>query len=102
MSHRLGWDAARGVIALAILLVFALFTFETAHHSTHHLPKANQSPKCVIASASGHVTGAAVDAVVLRNPLNLLFDIIPSFSSSGSPLRHLTPKQGRAPPVAIA
>jgi hypothetical protein len=101
MRHEISWGRARRVIAPAILLVFALFTFETAHHSTHHLPKANQSPKCVIASASGHVTGAAVDAVVIRNPLNLLFDIIPSFNSSGSPLRHLTPKQGRAPPVAI-
>jgi hypothetical protein len=96
------WHRARRVIALAAILVLSLFTFEAGLHSAHHLTKANQPAQCVIASTSGHVTCAAVEAVAIQKPLNLVSYTIPASSPAGSSLLHLTPEQGRAPPFVIA
>lgn len=94
----LRWRRVRRVTALALILILSLFAFEAALHSAHHLTDLNQPAQCVIASASGHVAGTAVETVTLNNPLGLTPGALarpPQTDPSVSPLGL---NQGRAPP----
>jgi hypothetical protein len=88
----------RRALAMALLLILAVFAAETAVHSVHHLTD-QQPSRCVAASASAHVHGTALDppAELLLCPparAGAVVTIASAFPGS----RSLRPDEGRAPP----
>ena len=92
----------RRALALGLSLIVMVFIFETGVHSVHHLSTRGHADHCVLAAASGHITG--VDA-------SLPGDAAPSLQPSGeialfveSPAidHDVRPDQGRAPPILPA
>lgn len=91
----------RRALALTLIVLAAVFAFESGVHSVHHLADRDGGQQCAVAAASQHVAGTETDAVVA--------DAIPAESSllaaSGTPLaraRFTGPDQGRAPPALLA
>src|SRR5215813_10429620 len=86
----IGRPRARRALAIAIVLLLALFAFEDGIHSVHHLLDRSQA-KCTVAVAAAHLNATAADdggvaGVILPAPAALF----PS------------PVQGRAPPIVAA
>lgn len=57
-SRSPGWVKAT---ACWLAFALALFTFETALHSVHHLSEPGKSAECQALSASKHLTAASVE-----------------------------------------
>lgn len=97
----LGARRPRPALVLALMLVLAVFAFESGVHSVHHLADRDGGQHCAVAAASQHVTGTEVDAVLTAATLpegHLL-------AVSGATIeraRFAGPDQGRAPPVVPA
>jgi hypothetical protein len=96
----LGARRPRRALVLALMLLLAVFAFESGVHSVHHLAERDGGQHCAVASASQHVTGTEV-------PLVLVIDLLPQEQTlvvSGAPLvgaRFHGPDQGRAPPALL-
>jgi len=89
-------------LALALVLLLAVFAFENGVHSVHHLNDQDRGEHCAVASASQHVAGTEVaGALTAESParaeptLTLGVRVIRSARSLG-------PHEGRAPPVSPA
>ena len=90
----------RRALALAIVLVLALFAFENGVHSVHHLSDRAATATCAVASATAHVAGTSVDAgtaeaIILPSSERLVLDHQPNVV-----VRSLAVHQSRAPPLA--
>ena len=89
----------RRAIALALVLVIALFAFESGLHSTHHLGQADES-RCVVAGVSAQLSGdlveVAVDPLLSRVPDAVAVSpLAPAVTT-----RLVAPDAGRAPPFS--
>jgi hypothetical protein len=98
----LGVSRRRRAPALLLVLVLALFGFEAALHSVHHLSDADPGMQCAVASAAAHVGSVAVDAggnadIVPAEPGRLTVPVVAALVS-----RPLRASAGRAPPVPSA
>lgn len=96
------WRRPRRALALAIVLILAVFAFEDGLHSVHHAGDQHHAATCPVASASAHLSAAAVDIgsnhdVVLPTAGDALERAAPAPVS-----RPFCPDQGRAPPSASA
>jgi hypothetical protein len=98
----LGARRPRRKLALALVLLLAIFAFENGVHSVHHLNDQDRGEQCVVASASQHVAGTEVDGVRAADAP------APAEPALVSPVRiirsarSLGPHEGRAPPVSPA
>lgn len=97
----LGVRRPRRALALTLILLAAVFAFESGIHSVHHLADVEGAPECGVAAASQHIAGTEVHAVAA--------DAIPAESpllaASGSFVtraRFTGPDLGRAPPALLA
>jgi hypothetical protein len=97
----LGARRPRRALALVLILLAAVFAFESGVHSVHHLADRDGGQQCAVAAASQHISGTEVAAVAA--------DAIPADSpllaASGALLartRFTGPDQGRAPPALLA
>ena len=91
-----------GVVAVSLVLLLAVFLFETALHSAHHLADPDEQgapPDCGFASASGHLTVAdpgpiALEPVVIpHHEAPILFEAVAKHA------RPFSPTRDRAPPA---
>jgi len=89
-------------VAVSLVLVLSLLTFETGLHSVHHLGHLNEPEKgCVFASARAHVELVGSDAVM--PPLLSLTPVAVVVESEPvrRPVRVRSLPQERAPPLAL-
>ena len=98
----LGARRPRRNLALALVVLLAVFAFESGLHAVHHLNDQDRGESCAVASASQHVAGTEVegsltgDAPAPAEPTRVAsVRVIRSARSLG-------PHEGRAPPVAPA
>ena len=100
------WRRPRRALALAIVLILALFAFENGVHSVHHLsdPRHLEDLRsgltCHVAAATAHLSGTPVDAttpeyLVLPSYERLVVQHQPAVDALS-----LSAHQGRAPPVS--
>jgi hypothetical protein len=88
----------RRAVALACTALLLLVAFEAGVHSVHHLAD-HLGTQCVVASASAHTGGVAVDAVAFEAPVTLAAPV--AVTRTVAPvLRAVPPDLGRAPPSA--
>jgi hypothetical protein len=88
----------RRAVALACTALLLLIAFEAGVHSVHHVAD-HLGAQCVVASASAHTGGVAVDAVAIEAPVDVATSI--AVTPSATPvLRSVPPDLGRAPPSA--
>ena len=97
----LGARRPRRALALMLIVLAAVFAFESGIHSVHHLGDRDGAQQCAVAAASQHVAGTEIHAGVA--------DATPAESSllaaSGALVtraRFTGPDQGRAPPALLA
>jgi len=100
------WRRPRRALALAIVLILALFAFENGVHSVHHLndlrhlEDLRSGLTCHVAAATAHLSGTPVDATTLESL------VLPSYERVVVPVqsvvaaRSLSAHQGRAPPLS--
>src|SRR4029453_9085267 len=65
----LGARRPRRALGLALILLLAVFAFERGVHSVHHLSDPARGEHCGVASASQHVSGTEVTAVMVAERL---------------------------------
>ena len=98
----LGARRPRRNLALALVLLLAIFAFENGLHSVHHLNDQDRGESCAVASASQHVAGTEVDGVLAAAaPAPAEPAMVASVRVIRS-ARSLGPHEGRAPPVSPA
>jgi len=97
----LGWRRPRRAVALALILLLAVFAFEGARHSVHHGFDGRFSA-CAMATAAAHVTATEVDSCA---PSEVILPLMPMAAETahGAPAARVDcPDRGRAPPRSIA
>lgn len=97
----LGARRPRRALVLALILVLAVFAFESGVHSVHHLADPARGEHCAVAAASQHVSGTEVSAVILAESLPQT-PHEPTRAAPAAPARLIGPEQGRAPPLLPA
>lgn len=86
----------RRAVAVACMTLLLVVGFETGVHSVHHLGD-KPDGRCVVASASAHTGGVAVDKVAFDRPIEAITVI--ALTPFASPItRPAAPDLGRAPP----
>jgi hypothetical protein len=88
----------RRALAIACTVLLLLLAFESGVHSVHHLADQPDS-QCVVASASAHTGGIAVDTIAFGPPAETLTAIAVTLTASPTS-RPAAPDLGRAPPIA--
>jgi hypothetical protein len=93
---------SRRAVAPALILLLALFGFETALHSVHHATDSAEANACAFASAAAHLSaaGTADLAPALLLPPALAAELYAD-PGPGRAHAHLPPR-GRAPPAPLA
>jgi hypothetical protein len=94
----LGSRRPRRALAVALILVVAVFAFESGVHSVHHLGEAERGEGCALAAASQHLTGTEVDVVGLVETLPLTRQVATA-DALIERVRLVGPDQVRAPPA---
>jgi hypothetical protein len=93
----LGWRCRAAAPTLLVALL-VLFVFATGLHSVHHLSEPPDAPRCVLESASSHLSGATDEPVVVAGPEASRM-VAGLAESSGAPWGTLRTDRGRAPPL---
>ncbi len=87
---------------LALCLLFALFSLESAIHSVHHLWDPRSAASCALSSASQHAPGAAA-AAADAGVLTWVAEASPAPDPDPlSPFQTVRPHEGRAPPAFLS
>jgi hypothetical protein len=98
------WRRPRRALALAIVLVLALFAFENGVHSVHHLNDLRHLEDlrsrltCHVAAAMAHLSGTPVDTTTLESLVLPSYEGVVVPTQSAVAARSLSAHQGRAPP----
>jgi len=98
MAAALAWRRPRRAVALALVLVLAVFAFESGLHSVHHGLDQTQASSCSVAMAGSHLSATAVDD---RAPDDVILPVVALSTETCAPdpiARPASPEQGRAPP----
>ena len=91
----------RRALALALIVVVAIFTLETGVHSVHHLTDVDRGESCAVASASQHISGTEVDLSLVDVALPAAAQVA-AIGVFVERSRITGPAQGRAPPALPA
>jgi hypothetical protein len=97
----LGARRPRRALGLALILLLAVFAFESGVHSVHHLADPARGEHCALAAASQHVSGTEVSAVIAAESLPQT-PHEPALGAPAARVRLIGPEQGRAPPILPA
>jgi hypothetical protein len=97
-DRRRAWH--RSVFGLALLV--AVFGFESAVHSVHHLSDPTAADSCTFLSGSKHVDTASPALPDVGGPLWMATPAIPVDGNIEPPLRSVRTHEGRAPPALSA
>ncbi len=97
-DRRRAWQ--RSVFALALLV--AVFGFESAVHSVHHLSDPQAADSCTLLSGSKHVNTASPALPDAGGPLWTAALAVSVDSHLAPPLRSVRTHEGRAPPALSA
>ncbi|MBM3219899.1 MAG: hypothetical protein FJZ38_14690 [Candidatus Rokubacteria bacterium] len=89
----------RRAVALALVLVAAVFAFEAGVHSTHHLGQTDDITQCLVAGVSAQLSADVADAIVDASPLALVQSAVTTVTTPALVARSLAPDAGRAPPT---
>lgn len=89
-------------LALALVLLLAVFAFENGVHSVHHLNDQDRGEHCSVASASQHVAGIEVAGVLTAEFPAPAEPIVTLGVRVIRSARSLGPHEGRAPPISPA
>jgi hypothetical protein len=87
------------VAALVVVLLVA-FVFEGAIHSVHHLADRQDAPRCVVESASSHLSGAVMqlDGIEAPAAMRMGAPLRPAFPARQ---QRFDPGRDRAPPPTV-
>jgi hypothetical protein len=100
------WRRPRRALALAIVLILAVFAFENGVHSVHHLNDLRHLEDlragltCHVAAASAHLSGTPVDVPTQECLVLPSYERLVVQSQPGVDALSLSAHQGRAPPVS--
>ena len=97
-DRRRAWQ--RSVSGLALLI--AVFGFESAVHSVHHLSDPQGADSCTLLSGSKHLDTASPALPDAGGPLWTATPAIPVDGNLEPPLRSVRTHEGRAPPALPA
>ena len=97
-DRRRAWH--RAVFALALLV--AVFGFESAVHSVHHLSDPQAADSCTFLSGSKHADTALPAVPDAGGPLWTAAPAVPVDGNLAPPLRSVRTHEGRAPPALPA
>ena len=97
----LGARRPRRAVGLALILLLAVFAFESGVHSVHHLSDPSRAEHCGVASASQHMSGTEVAVVTVTGSLPQAPHQV-LLAASIARVRSLGPEQGRAPPLVAS
>ena len=97
----LGDRRPRRALGLALILLLAVFAFESGVHSVHHLADPARGEHCAVATASQHVSGTEVAAVIVAESLPQAPHEV-AFAAPTARAQLIGPEQGRAPPALPA
>jgi hypothetical protein len=96
----------RRALALAIVLILALFTFENGVHSVHHLndlrhlEDLRSGMTCHVAAATAHLSGTPVDATTPESLVLPSYERLVVQHQPAVDALSLSAHQGRAPPIS--
>jgi hypothetical protein len=90
----------RLAIAASLVVLLAVFVFESGVHSVHHLGETGRSAACHVAATSEHLSGTETDGVVVGYVPGPPRVAVLGWSLSVVPLQAPSPHEGRAPPVS--
>jgi len=90
----------RSVLVLALLV--AVFGFESAVHSVHHLSDPRAADSCTFLSGSKHTDTASPSVPDTGAPLWTAASAVPVDGHLSPPLRSVRTHEGRAPPALSA
>lgn len=90
----------RRAVALGLVLILALFVFETGVHSVHHLGDRPGNPACVVASAMAQLAGTPVDLQTIEPVIRRAPEMVALEQQTNPAVRSLAVHRGRAPPLA--
>ena len=100
------WRRPRRSLALAIVLILALFAFENGVHSVHHLndlrhlDDLRSGLTCHVAAASAHLSGTPVDATTPEYLVLPAYERLVVQHQPAVDALSLSAHQGRAPPIS--
>ncbi len=97
-----GWRWPRRALALALVLLMAVFAFEDGLHSVHHGFDQTKAAACDIAAAGLHLQATEADDTAPSRIILPVVAVAAEEHSSGPATRFLGPDQGRAPPIPSA
>ena len=97
----LGARRPRRAVGLALILLLAVFAFESGVHSVHHLSDPSRAEHCGVASASQHMSGTEVAGVTVAESLPQAPHQV-LLAAPIARVRSLGPEQGRAPPLVAS
>jgi hypothetical protein len=89
----------RVVALLALAFLVALFGFQTAVHSVHHLSDPQSAASCAIFAASQHVPGNCPETLLVAAPIWTAAPGPVVVSEPFHPLETFGSPEGRAPPA---
>ena len=92
----------RRAIALTLALVVTVLAFEIGVHSTHHLGRADDAARCLVAWMSTQLHADVVDVVLDASIAALPTTATPWLASPIAGARAIAPDAGRAPPAFSA
>ena len=89
----------RRAVAFGLVLLLAVFAAESGIHSVHHLADQQGSMHCMIAAASAHLHGVALDNAIEARWLPTPVGAVVAAEPTRPGARLLRPDEGRAPPA---
>jgi hypothetical protein len=97
----IGWPRSRRTLALAVVLLLALFAFEDGIHSVHHLLDRSQA-KCAVAMAAAHLNATTADDGGVADVILPAPAVATEIAQSDPVALFPSPVRGRAPPIVAA
>lgn len=97
----IGRPRARRALAIAIVLLLALFAFEDGIHSVHHLLDRSQA-KCTVAVAAAHLNATTADDGGVADVILPAPAVATEIAQPDPVALFPSPVQGRAPPIVAA
>ena len=98
----IGWPQPRRTLALAVVLLLAVFAFQEGLHSVHHLADKSPLTKCAVALAAVHLSATSADDGGVTDVILPAPALATEIGQSDPVALFPSPVQGRAPPIAIA
>jgi len=98
----IAWRRPRHTVALAVVLLLAVFAFQDGLHSVHHLADRSPLAKCAVAVAAAHLSATTADDGGVTDVILPVPALATEIGQPDPVALFPSPVQGRAPPIAAA